>query len=63
MASETTRMGCPICGAYEVSRLYLASLRLDSCECRACAARWDEELATGEFRSRPARAMSGSADS
>jgi len=62
MTSETTRLGCPFCGAYEVSRLYLASLRLDSCECRACGARWDEELGTGVYRSRPGRTLSTAAD-
>lgn len=46
---------CPFCDAYEVDRLYLASSRLDSCECRSCNARWDEELETGAFRGRSAR--------
>jgi hypothetical protein len=35
-----------------VRRLYLASVNLDSCECQACAARWDEDATTGEFRGR-----------
>jgi hypothetical protein len=43
---------CPFCEAYEVERLYLASLCLDSCACGSCGARWDEDAATGEFRGR-----------
>jgi hypothetical protein len=38
-----------------VSRLYLASVKLDSCECPACAARWDEEPETGAYRGRSNR--------
>jgi transposase-like protein len=53
---DTGHLRCPFCGAYEVDRLYLASLRLDSCECRACGARWDEELGTGVYRERGSRA-------
>jgi hypothetical protein len=49
------RLGCPYCSSYEVERLYLASVRLDSCRCRACGAGWDEELDTGEFRGRAPR--------
>jgi hypothetical protein len=43
---------CPFCEAYEVERLYLASLCLDSCACLSCGARWDEDPATGGFRGR-----------
>ncbi len=43
---------CPFCESYDVDRLYLASLRLDSCACAACGARWDEDPATGEYRGR-----------
>jgi hypothetical protein len=46
------RLGCPYCCSHEVDRLYLASVRLDSCRCRACGAAWDEEVLTGEFRGR-----------
>ena len=46
---------CPYCGAYGCSRLYLASLRLDSCECSTCGARWDEDPDTGQFRGRASR--------
>jgi len=49
------RLGCPYCCSHEVDRLYLASVRLDSCRCRACGAAWDEEFLTGEFRGRADR--------
>ena len=39
---------CPYCEAYGVDRLYLASLRADTCACAACGARWDEDPGTGE---------------
>ncbi|MEZ5203908.1 MAG: hypothetical protein R2701_05890 [Acidimicrobiales bacterium] len=47
---------CPYCAATEVARLYLGSVHLDSCECAACGARWDEDPRTGEFRGRATRA-------
>jgi hypothetical protein len=53
--SRSPHLGCPYCCAYEVDRLFLASARVDSCQCRACGARWDEELGTGEFRGRSER--------
>ena len=37
---------------YEVERLYLASLHLDSCACQSCGARWDEDATTGDYRGR-----------
>ena len=43
---------CPFCEAYEVDRLYLASVQLDSCVCAGCGARWDEEHDTGDYRGR-----------
>ena len=46
---------CPFCEAYEVERLYLASLRLDSCACLSCGARWDEDADSGAFRGRATR--------
>lgn len=51
--SSTT---CPYCESTEVARLYLGSVHLDSCECVACGARWDEDPTTGEFRGRASRA-------
>ncbi len=50
------RLQCPFCDSYEIDRLYLASLRVDSCVCTSCGARWDEDAATGEFRGRQSQA-------
>jgi hypothetical protein len=51
--SERARhLRCPFCEAYEVERLFLASLRLDSCACGSCGARWDEDPVSGDFRGR-----------
>jgi hypothetical protein len=43
---------CPFCEAYEVERLYLASVQLDSCACASCGARWDEDATSGDYRGR-----------
>ncbi|MDY7101991.1 MAG: hypothetical protein S0880_12450 [Actinomycetota bacterium] len=56
MTGGQQRLRCPYCGAYEVVRMFLASLGLDSCECASCGARWDEEVQTGAFRGRASRA-------
>lgn len=40
---------CPFCDSYDVDRLYLGSLDVDSCACAACGARWDEKHDTGDF--------------
>ncbi|MEO6988452.1 MAG: hypothetical protein ABI239_07380 [Aquihabitans sp.] len=53
---ESAHLRCPYCQSYDVTRLFLGALRLDSCDCRACGARWDEDPATGEFRGRASRA-------
>ena len=52
MKHDDHHLGCPFCASYDVDRLYLASVKLDSCECPACAARWDEEPETGEYKGR-----------
>ena len=54
--SSGGRRQCPFCGAYDVDRLYLASLQLDSCVCCGCGARWDESYSTGEFAGRGTKA-------
>ena len=54
--SRSGRMQCPFCHSYDVARLFVASLGLDSCECAACGARWDEERRTGRYRGRSDRA-------
>ena len=46
---------CPFCGGYDVDRLYLAMLQLDSCACHTCDARWDERCDTGAFAGRGSR--------
>jgi transposase-like protein len=46
------RLSCPFCEAYEVQRLFVASVKLDSCLCSSCGAGWDEELGSGEYRGR-----------
>jgi transposase-like protein len=47
---------CPFCTSYDVQRLYLASMRLDSCACDSCCAQWDEDAVSGEYRGRASRA-------
>ena len=49
-------MSCPFCSGYAIGRMYVASTSLDSCECLACGARWDEDAKTGEYRGRSTRA-------
>lgn len=46
------RLQCPFCHSYDVARLFVASLGLDSCECAACAGRWDEERTSGRYQGR-----------
>jgi len=46
---------CPFCTSYDVQRLYLASLRLDSCACTSCGAQWDEDATSGAYRGRSSR--------
>ena len=52
MSDNQGHLQCPFCEAYEVERLYLASLHLDSCTCLSCGARWDEDTQTGRYRGR-----------
>jgi hypothetical protein len=49
VTEESSRLQCPFCQGYDVDRLYLASVQLDSCACADCGARWDERVGTGEF--------------
>jgi transcription elongation factor Elf1 len=55
VGGDAEHFQCPYCESYEVDRLYLASLKLDSCVCLACGARWDEDATSGEFRGRASR--------
>lgn len=43
-------MQCPFCNAYDVGRIYLASVDADACECASCGARWDEQRGSGHER-------------
>jgi len=55
MGGTPARQGCPFCEAFEVERLYLASLRYDSCRCSSCGARWDEDPINGEYLGRASK--------
>ena len=55
MGDGTGHFECPFCNSNEIDRLYLASMRLDSCECRSCGARWDEDAQSGAFMGRADR--------
>lgn len=57
------RLQCPFCEAYDIDRLYLASLRVDSCICSSCGARWDEDASTGEYRGRQSQARTSRTES
>ena len=47
---------CPFCNSYDVVRLFIASINVDSCECSSCGARWDEDRGSGEYLGRADRA-------
>jgi hypothetical protein len=53
--ADGAHFSCPFCNSHDIDRLYLASLRIDSCACLSCGARWDEDAASGAFRGRSAR--------
>ena len=52
MGEDSEHFQCPYCSSFEVDRLFLASLGLDSCACLTCGARWDEDAVSGEFKGR-----------
>jgi len=52
---EAAHFQCPFCNSYDVCRLYLASVRLDSCECATCGARWEEDAGNRRYRGRADR--------
>jgi hypothetical protein len=54
VGADSGHFQCPFCLSYEVDRLFLASMRLDSCACLSCGARWDEDAESGEFKGRAA---------
>src|SRR5688500_16140607 len=53
---ENGHLTCPFCNSYDVARMFLGSINVDSCECLSCGARWDEEQGSGEYRGRAERA-------
>lgn len=52
MTDRAEHFSCPFCASYEVERMFLAALHLDSCACLSCGARWDQDAVSGEFRGR-----------
>ncbi len=54
-ANRPKHLGCPYCGNYDVDRLYLGAMHVDTCHCRACGAEWEEDVETGQFRGRAGR--------
>jgi Zn ribbon nucleic-acid-binding protein len=55
VADQQAHLACPFCNSYDVTRLYIASLKMDSCECLSCGARWDEDARNGEYLGRANR--------
>jgi ribosomal protein L37AE/L43A len=47
----TKHLACPFCGAYEVERLFVASIHMDSCHCSVCGSAWDEDT-RGHYQAR-----------
>lgn len=54
-SSAGPHLACPFCSGYEIGRMYIASADIDSCECLACGARWDESRGSGQYLGRSAR--------
>lgn len=52
---QNPHLACPFCNSYDVSRMFIATVRVDSCECLSCGARWDEDVRSGEYKGRGAR--------
>lgn len=50
--ADGKRLKCPFCESYDVDRMFLGSLNLDSCVCSECGARWDERTETGDYAGR-----------
>jgi predicted RNA-binding Zn-ribbon protein involved in translation (DUF1610 family) len=55
LEDDAEHFQCPYCASFEVDRLFLASMHMDSCACLTCGARWDEDATSGEFRGRSSR--------
>ena len=52
VSADEGHLRCPFCESYEVGRMYLASADLDTCECRSCGVRWDEDHTSGAYLGR-----------
>jgi transcription elongation factor Elf1 len=49
---EQPHFTCPFCSSYDVVRLFVGVVNVDSCQCMACDARWDEDSSSGRYRGR-----------
>ena len=52
---EQPLLTCPFCSSYDVVRLFVGVVNVDSCQCSACDARWDEDSSSGRYRGRSHR--------
>ena len=52
---ERPHFACPFCSSFDVVRLFVGSVNVDSCECVACGARWDEDSGSGRYKGRGER--------
>ena len=53
--AEQQHFTCPFCSSYDVVRLFVGVVNVDSCQCSACGARWDEDSGSGRYRGRSHR--------
>ena len=53
---DAGHLRCPFCNSYDVARMFVGSINVDSCECVSCGARWDEDKVSGEYKGRAQRA-------
>ena len=49
---DSGHLTCPFCNSYDVARMFVASINVDSCECLSCGAHWDEEKGSGAYKGR-----------
>ena len=47
---EGAHFQCPFCNSFDVDRLYVGVVKVDSCACASCGATWDEERGAGRSR-------------
>ncbi|MBW3555390.1 MAG: hypothetical protein KY454_00480 [Actinobacteria bacterium] len=52
MSEDPGHLQCPFCNSYDVNRLFLGGLNVDTCDCSSCGARWDQDSHSGEYRTR-----------